>query len=568
MLASIKTQLALILCLVASFSGYSETSVFAHTDSTQCANKGDNVVHDIPLTRQLDTHAQLPVQAPGKTITAIKLQQLNVFDTSLPEEDNPVFRFANRTHITTKPNVIMALLLFEQGDDYSIKKVVESERLLRQQSYLYDARIYADENCDGTINITVVTRDLWTLLPDLSFSRSGGENSSRIGFRESNLFGWGKRLSLTHTKDQDRSGYLFVYDDPNILSTRYRGRVEYADNDDGSRHYVGVNYPFFSTDTPYSYGILNYKDERNESLYQDGETISEFSQHSDISQIYFGHAQQLNNNWTQRLTLGYQYDQQTFKKLANTTLPLAHNRTLSYPYIQGQWLEDKFIKVRNFDSIYRTEDLNLGWNINALLGYSDKALSDNDNHFIYQFSASKAHYTSDHSLWRINLSLSGQWNSQANTARNFVTQVGAQYYLNTTIQDSWYANIQLRFAKNLTADQQLTLGGETGLRGFPINYQHGSKSVLVNIERRYYWEYDLLQLFKVGGAVYFDIGRVRGNTLVHSDPNYLKNLGAGLRLAPSRANAGLVLHLDVAAPLNGPDDVDNVQWLFTVKNRF
>ncbi|TMP85184.1 hypothetical protein CWC05_19090, partial [Pseudoalteromonas ruthenica] len=107
------------------------------------------------------------------------------------------------------------------------------------------------------------------------------------------------------------------------------------------------------------------------------------------------------------------------------------NRTLSYPYIQTQWLEDKFIKVRNFDSIYRTEDLNLGWDINALLGYSDKSLSDDDNHLIYQFSANKAHYTSDHSLWRINLSFSGQWNSQDNTARNLITQLGAQYYLNT-----------------------------------------------------------------------------------------------------------------------------------------
>ncbi|KAF7768815.1 hypothetical protein PCIT_a3317 [Pseudoalteromonas citrea] len=568
MKVSIKTQITLILCCFCSFLSYSAPSVLDHPHIEACANQTYATDNDITLTRQLDANTDLPKEGQDKTISHIKLAQLNVFDTNIPAEDNPVFRFANRAHITTEPTVIMTLLLFAEGDEYSIKKIVESERLLRNQSYLYDARVYADENCEGNITVTVVTRDLWTLLPDLSFSRSGGENSSRIGFRESNLFGWGKRLSLTHTKDQDRSGYLFVYDDPNIMSTRYRGRLEYADNDDGERHYVGVSYPFFSTDTPYSYGFLNFNDKRTESLYEDGETVSEFSQQTEVSKVYFGHAQQLTNNWTQRLTVGYHYEQQTFSPLLKTTLPLAHNRTLSYPYIQTQWLEDKFIKVRNFDSIYRTEDLNLGWDINALLGYSDKSLSDDDNHLIYQFSANKAHYTSDHSLWRINLSFSGQWNSQDNTARNLITQLGAQYYLNTSIQDSWYANIQLRFAKNLTADQQLTLGGETGLRGFPVNYQHGSKSVLVNIERRYYWEYDLLQLFKVGGAVYFDIGRIRGNTLVHSDPNYLKNIGAGLRLAPSRANAGLVLHLDVAAPLNGPDNIDNVQWLFTVKNRF
>lgn len=568
MAVSVIKQLFLTLCILITCFSNAETSVLNHPITDSCTKQRQYSAQDLSLTRQLDTHSHLPKATKGAIISSIELHQLNVFDTSLEEENNPIFRFANQTHITTKPHVIMALLLFSEGDNYTVKKIVESERLLRQQSYLYDARIYATKNCDGNINVTVVTRDLWTLLPDLSFSRRGGENTSRLGFRESNLFGWGKRLSLTQTKDQDRSGYLFVYDDPNILSTRYRGRLEYADNDDGERHYIGVNYPFFSTDTPYSYGFFNFHNKRTESLYENGETISEFSQQSEVRQIYFGHAKQLSHNWTQRVTVGYQYEKQVFNTLTQTTLPVADDRTLSYPYLQSQWLEDKFIKVRNFDSIYRTEDLNLGWNINAKIGYSDQQISDNDSHFIYQLTANKAHYTSDNSLWRVNFALSGHWNSQKNTARNLISQFGLQYYLNTSIKNSWYANIQLRFAKNLTADQQLTLGGETGLRGYPVNYQHGSKSVLINIERRYYWEYDLLQLFKVGGALYFDIGRVRGNTLVHSNPDYLKNIGAGLRLAPSRANAGVVLHLDVAAPIDGPQQVDNIQWLFTVKNRF
>ena len=74
------------------------------------------------------------------------------------------------------------------------------------------------------------------LLPEISFSRSGGENESRVGFRESNFLGWGKRASFSRTHDADRTGYLFVYDDPNIFSSRYRGRLEYSDNDDGKRH--------------------------------------------------------------------------------------------------------------------------------------------------------------------------------------------------------------------------------------------------------------------------------------------------------------------------------------------
>ncbi|MBD1580721.1 hypothetical protein [Pseudoalteromonas sp. S16_S37] len=533
-----------------------------------CANQRPLEALNSDLNRQLDKAIKLPEEGSNKRIKTISFHQLNVFDTSIPEENNALFRFANRAHITTKPEVLRSILLFQEGDGYSQKKLIESERLLRSQNFLYDARVFAEEDCDGNIEVSVVTRDLWTLLPELSFSRSGGENSSRIGFRESNLFGWGKRLSLTQTNDKDRSGYLFIYDDPHILSTRYRGRIEYADNSDGKRHYLGIQYPFYSTDAPYSYGISDFHNQRTESLYQAGEVVSEYDHTSKVSDIYLGAATALQNSWTQRLSLGVRNQEDTFIATAATKLPLAKNRRLSYPYLQAHWFEDNFIKVRNFDSIYRTEDLNLGWNINALIGYSDDQLSNDESHFIYQLSLQKAHYTSDRSLWRTELALNGQWNSEQNTARNMLSQATFEYYLNTSLYQSWYAKVQLRFAKNLTEDVQLTLGGETGLRGYPIKYQHGSKSVLVNLEKRYYWEYDLLQLFKVGGAIFFDIGRVRGNSLVNSDPNYLKNIGMGLRLAPSRANAGLVLHLDVATPINAPDNIDGVQWLFTVKNRF
>ena len=106
-----------------------------------------------------------------------------------------------------------------------------------------------------------------------------------------------------------------------------------------------------------------------------------------------------------------------------------------------------------------------------------------------------------------------------------------------------------------------------------MEFQHGDRSFLVRIEKRYYWEYDLLQLFKVGGEDFIDIGRAWYNS--DSNTQYqventpvLKKVGLGLRLAPSRANAGTMIHLDIAAPLNKYDDVDSVQWLLSVKNSF
>ncbi|MEM6511304.1 MAG: ShlB/FhaC/HecB family hemolysin secretion/activation protein, partial [Pseudomonadota bacterium] len=153
---------------------------------------------------------------------------------------------------------------------------------------------------------------------------------------------------------------------------------------------------------------------------------------------------------------------------------------------------------------------------------------------------------------------------------NLFASTQLQYYLNTTLRQSWYAKVRLQYAENLTADKQLTIGGENGLRGYPLDYQVGDRSFLVTLEKRYYWEYDLLQLFKVGGAAFYDIGRAWYNDKDNgANGNVLQNVGVGLRLAPSRANAGTVIHLDIAAPINKQDDdIDSVQWLVTVKNTF
>jgi len=539
-------------------------------NNNYCHNQRTLKTQDNNLRRQLDSDNPLPEAADNRKITSIKLEQLNVFNTALEEENNALFRFANRAHMTTEPEVIHSVLLFSEGDIYQPRKLLESERLLRKQGYLYDARIHAELDCDGNVNVKVVTRDLWTLLPEISFSRSGGENESSIGFRESNFLGWGKRVSFSRTHDADRTGYLFVYDDPNIFSSRYRGRLEYSDNDDGKRHYIDVSYPFYSIDTPYSYGATSYSDQRREPLYYRGEVVSEFEQKTTLNRAYFGHSSQLARSWTQRISLGIENREDTFKAIAATQLPIADDRSLSYPFISAQWFEDHYVKVRNFDSIYRTEDLNLGWNIQALLGYSSKDFSDDASRTIYSLSLSKAHYSGDNQLWRFKANIDGYWNEEQDDVENLITSSQVQYYLNTSLQQSWYAKVRLQYAKNLTADKQLTLGGENGLRGYPLDYQIGDRSFLVSLEKRYYWEYDLLQLFKVGGAAFYDIGRAWYNDKDNgTNGNVLQNIGVGLRLAPSRANAGTVIHLDIAAPINKKDsDIDSVQWLVTVKNTF
>ncbi|MEM0515503.1 POTRA domain-containing protein [Pseudoalteromonas sp. YIC-827] len=519
------------------------------------------------LSRQLADKQPLP-DADGKLqIGSIRFIQNNIFDTDLPSEDNWLFHLANNMHIMTEPQVLKNILLFSEGDLYTPELLRESERLLRQQGYLYDAQISATKRCEESVDVVITTRELWTLLPEISFSRSGGENRSTFGFRDSNFLGWGKRLSLVRTNDDERNGYEFTYADPNIFGSRYQGRLEYADNSDGERHWLSLSYPFYSLDTPYSYGFAYGSNKRDEKLYDKGETISEFSQDTSNSEVFFGIARRPAEHWTQRIRFGYRYHKERFYELPETYAPIATERTLSYPYIDISWFEDDFVKVHNIDTISRTEDLNLGWQIHTQLGYSPSSLSDDASRYVVKLNVARSHYISQQSLWRWSLGIDGTIREQDFDAENLFFGAQAEYLFNSDDAQSWYVKAQVDAAEGLTADKQLPLGGDSGLRGYPHHYDLGDRRALFSVEKRYYWQYNLWQLFSVGGAFFYDAGQAWFHDN-QDNAHFRHNIGFGLRLAPSRANAGAVIHLDVARPINRSDDVDPLQWLVSVKKTF
>src|SRR4029453_7544016 len=57
---------------------------------------------------------------------------------------------------------------------------------------------------------------------------------------------------------------------------------------------------------------------------------------------------------------------------------------------------------------------------------------------------------------------------------------------------------------------QLLLGGDNGLRGYPLRYQAGDALALFTLEQRFYTDWQPLKLVNVGAAVFFDAGRAWG----------------------------------------------------------
>ena len=121
----------------------------------------------------------------------------------------------------------------------------------------------------------------------------------------------------------------------------------------------------------------------------------------------------------------------------------------------------------------------------------------------------------------------------------------------------------------LDLDDQILLGGDSGLRGYPLRYQDGTGRALWTVEQRYFTDWYPFRLFRVGGAIFFDAGDVWGTVpLATSNYSWLKDAGFGLRFGNARSGLGNVVHVDLAFPLNTGFNVKTVQLLIVTQQTF
>jgi len=499
----------------------------------------------------------------------IILEKQDVFDLSNPKENNALYRLANRLHIITKDSVIEQQLLFGSGDIFSKRLVEETERILRRNTYFYDATITPVSREDGTVDLQVDTRDVWTLKPGFSFSRSGGENRSSVKLEELNLFGWGQQVLVSRSKDVDRDATLFSFRDKNLGRSWTQLRLDYSDNSDGHWQSLSVVRPFYALDSHWSAGAAGTDYDLQRKLYQLGEAAAEYRHERRLFSAFGGWSAGLQNGWVRRYTAGVAYDENVFSVVPDATLPSAipNDRELVYPYFGIEILEDQFETAQNRDQIKRTEDFLTGTRIAATLGWSDEGFGSDRDAVLYWLSASRSF--GDLAKSAVLLSADASGRVENGNAVNALLSANARYYKQQSEQRTFFTTISATYGNNLDLDNPVELGGNTGLRGYPLRYQSGDSKVLLTMEQRYFWNWYPFRLVRVGGAIFADTGRTWGDNPIGGESlGWLSNVGFGLRLAPTRTGTRSIIHVDLAFPLDGDDSIDSVQFLIESKRSF
>jgi hypothetical protein len=126
-----------------------------------CAQNSQAPQHGPPAT----SRGVLRVEGcAGQTISDIVILNQPPYTDRLPRTLDFMRRAVRLLHATTREDVIRRYLLLKVGDKCNQISRAESERILRAQPYLSDARISVYDNEQGGVRLEVETRDEFSLI--------------------------------------------------------------------------------------------------------------------------------------------------------------------------------------------------------------------------------------------------------------------------------------------------------------------------------------------------------------------------------------------------------------------
>ena len=493
-------------------------------------------------------------------VASTRIVRQQIFNTEDAAEDRPLFRLANRWHVNTRERTIRTLLLFGDGDTVGAGRLAETERALRAKRFLYDARVIANRVCGNDVDIVVVTRDVWSLLPTASVTRTGGENEYDLGMSEHNIFGTGVEVDAELFKTLDRSGASAGFTNPNLGNSRVGLglRVQNADDGDGVTAFLGQ--PFYALDARRAWNVAATVLESRRRLYDSGEEIASFRLDYRQAVLSRGWSKGLVDGVADRLSLGVAFEEWVFADVPGS-LPDLEDREFAYPFVTLQRIGDDFSKVRNLNRVQTTEDVFLGRQYDLLLGYSPRR-----GHVVYNaaFRDGRSFRGEVADILLYGAQVSGYWNREAGRAENLIAQVWARYRRTQTPRWGLFVDAEATVTDQLTPDQQILSGGDSGMRGYPNRFQAGAHRFRITAEERYYSGIYLWRVARMAGAVFVDVGRAWDSA---RDNPVLANAGFGLRFESTRTDRSRVFHIDFAFPLISQPGAAGMEITLTGKRR-
>ncbi|HET7369862.1 MAG TPA: hypothetical protein VFK45_03375 [Gammaproteobacteria bacterium] len=481
----------------------------------------------------------------------IRIHVAPIYDLTDPDEDAWYARTVDTLHVPTRDGTIREQLLFRPGEPVNASRVYQTERRLRGLGFLQSVAI-APASCHGNVvDVDVDVKDAWTLKPEISFTRIGGDNIVQFEIEEENLLGYGKSISIGHLHGTQRDQNYVNYFDPALAGSRWQLFASLASLSDGFSRGISLERPFFANTTRWSAGASFLSQQTDVNFYDHGER----------AWSAIDRTRQLSLSWRHLVAwdgvsgwrIGARYIDESFRYGALTAIeptlrpqPGLPDREFRGLQATVSFFQDRYATFHNLRLVGRAEDYNLGWTASAAFGYFPTAWGSSTDAWIGGVSATYGRRLPADSVLFFGGGFGGRYTRGA--WRGSHAGISTTWYNQHFGSHTLVAHLDADWRLRADPEDQLYLGGLAGLRGYPNYFRAGDRRWQFTFEDRILTSSFVLETFQVGYVFFVDAGQMdrlggRGWSPVFSD------IGGGLRFGNTRFSFANVIYVTVAVPL-------------------
>ena len=339
-------------------------------------------------------------------------------------------------------------------------------------------------------------------------------------------------------------GYTLQVEDPQLFGSRWTTGGIFSTDPFNKLYSVQLIRPFYSPDTRWAGGFSISDNRQVIRLFEGGTEISRLRFEGEALQAFGSFA------WGERYKkkrsqLTYSLINNAYSKIvALTTRPIPPDENLHRLTASLRLENLSFAEDRRIDNFVVTEDITLGSVTRFAIGRTGIPFPSAVRRFEVEVARSQAHQLAPGQYVFMRAGFQTKFN------KDTITSFNLRYYNKMLPGQTIAMNFRVDYASNLELSNQYLLGGDSGLRGYTARAFSGARSLLVNLENRFFSDINILTI-ALGGVAFFDAGNVweEHEAIKFSDLN--TSIGLGIRLGYTKSPNSRVGRIDFGLPLNG-----------------
>ncbi len=466
-------------------------------------------------------------------IGEIKIDVLNALGYSINDRykrpRSLLEKGGNAIRIKTYKNIIRNKLLFKPGDCVNSVNIAESERLLRQTNYIYDALILLEPRTNtDTVDIYVRSQDLWSLSAGGAYDPAS--SATDLSTRDVNFLGLGHqfdnavKLNSALPSGLNYEGMYFIN---NIYRSQSQGQVFFRYQNGEKRMGTGVNREFLSSSIVWAGGVNFFRNEVN-TIPSNDTTLTRIGYN--IQDLWIGYAlqgrikRQFQGN---RIFLTGRFIGTDYFIRPEERSPNDFNNNQLYLLSAG-YFNRKFLKDNYIFQLGRTEDIPTGSMLTIIGGIKT------ERGIMSYYRAVQA--TISQLFTKVGYIYAGAGvgsflRNGAVVDGSFYTKV--LYYSPLIKLSKWnmrsFLGIRTYSAFNNVSSFKTNINRENGLRGLNSDFLTGTRKLVINFEKDFFPSINLLG-FRFGLLFFADWAWVGNGPGFINKNSFQHGYGIGVRM--------------------------------------